>query len=536
MFEYRYDAETGALVLEPDKESTRVWREPRPVFWQELDRIGLGAHFDYPRGCSYCAPIMWGELNRYYYRGRLIATLKAKGRVFDAGAELILNDDYTGERELRDVDVAAMNELNAAGVKRLEAISGDRMRASYERWQGATHYVSFSGGKDSSALLSVAMSSLSPDAYTVIFADTDMETPETYEIARITRYRIETSGGRFIWAQSPFRALESWKLFAPPSRRMRWCCSVHKSAPQTNALRAIMQERGSTSSVAFCGVRWEESPRRSTYDFETLGVKVAGQVSSYPILDWHSGEVWAYLFYKGEPINRAYWYGFRRVGCLICPMTNGQSTAITLQTYPKESAPYIELINRADKRKSDAFTYGYFKSNGWRIRVNGNYLADNPTLYRDRQEDDGTAVIWSKRRTTDWREWFKTLGQLEEQPRRSDQAADVHEYVIKMRKKTGRLTVVGDVNDDEAPLEFRAPKLVGDRSYKSRVKMLVRRATYCVACRTCESNCQRGMITFENGRVKVSDSCIHCYQCLSTEHEGCVRYQSLRKSRACFDE
>ncbi|MBR4751159.1 MAG: hypothetical protein IK077_05320, partial [Thermoguttaceae bacterium] len=171
-------------------------------------------------------------------------------------------------------------------------------------------------------------------------------------------------------------------------------------------------------------------------------------------------------------------------------------------------------------------------SNGWRIRKNGNFLTDNPTLYRYVKLEDGGIVLRSERRTTDWREWFKILGRLEEK-RRSDEA---NEYGIEFKRKPFDFSVGGDVERFDKPIEFHVAKVKGDRTFKSRLKMLVRRATFCVACRNCEANCPHGAISFVNGQVHISDACVHCYQCMTTDNDGCVRYQSLRKSKAYEDE
>lgn len=537
MYEYYYDEKSGALVVDATRKQERSIRDPRPVWWEELDRLGFGERFDYPRGDRDSAPIMWAEMNRYYYCGRYVGKVKALGSDVDSGVDLQI-DDYFHDRELHEVDMDAMNELNADGVAGAIASGVDHIRSTYERYKDtALCYVAFSGGKDSAALLGVAFEALKSDEFSVLYGNTGFDMPETFDTVEETRRLVESRSIRFIDAKSPFDPIEAWRLFGPPSRRISWCCQL-KSSAQTNALREVMTETGAGRSVAFCGVRWAESPRRATYDYDMDGIKIAGQVSSYPILNWTSAEVWATLFREKLPINRAYRNGFNRVGCLLCPRTNGVSTSRTVQIYPKETAPYIEIIEKADKRE-EVQTRGYFKTNGWRVRFDGAFLSNNPTLIRYRKETDGELVVRTEKRVTDWKEWFKILGDLQEKPSVSVSGADGetrHDYTITFHEKPYDFYVVGDENDDNSPLEFHVPKTKGDVKFKSRFKVLLRRAAFCVACRVCEANCPRGAIAFKDGQVRVSDRCVHCYQCMRLKNEGCERYKSLCKSKRFEDD
>ena len=101
-------------------------------------------------------------------------------------------------------------------------------------------------------------------SFVVVFGDTCMEFPDTYDVIEKTRKECETEGIAFYTARSHLKPEESWELFGPPSRTLRWCCSVHKSAPQALLLRELTQ-KANNKAMAFVGVRGEESFTRSKY-------------------------------------------------------------------------------------------------------------------------------------------------------------------------------------------------------------------------------------------------------------------------------
>ena len=74
-------------------------------------------------------------------------------------------------------------------------------------------------------------------------------------------------------AKASFDALESWKFMGPPAVKIRWCCSVHKSAPSLFKVKEILathrkctiQDIKNFKALAFIGIRKLESIARSTY-------------------------------------------------------------------------------------------------------------------------------------------------------------------------------------------------------------------------------------------------------------------------------
>ena len=57
MYSYEYDAETGGLLLNNTPASFS--KEPRPVYFKELDLLGFDRYWSYEKNDSY--PYMWWE-------------------------------------------------------------------------------------------------------------------------------------------------------------------------------------------------------------------------------------------------------------------------------------------------------------------------------------------------------------------------------------------------------------------------------------------------------------------------------------------
>ena len=86
MYSYTWDTETGGLLLNSSPLSFS--KEPRPVYYKELDILGFDRYWNYAKNDSY--PYMWAEANNYFYRGRQVA--KTKGGSLYTAPEIVILD------------------------------------------------------------------------------------------------------------------------------------------------------------------------------------------------------------------------------------------------------------------------------------------------------------------------------------------------------------------------------------------------------------------------------------------------------------
>jgi len=503
VYAYTYDKKTGGIRL--NSSPAGFSKEPRPVYAAELDVLGFDRYWEYDRQID--APYMWAEANAYWYRGVCVAKLKA-GNLYTA-PEVLISVDESGnpikpelnDNALRSVDLSAMAEVNHEMLKIIEQSTVKKILTIYEKYKDRLDcfYVAFSGGKDSCVLLDLVRKTLPKGSFVVVFGDTGMEFPDTYAVIEKTREWCIREEIPFYIAKSHLDPKESWALFAPPSRVLRWCCSVHKSTPQTLKLREVTGIDDYTG-LAFVGIRAQESLARSQYDYFNIGKKVKGQYDFYPILEWTSAEVWLYVFANNIKINESYKKGNSRAGCLFCPKSGGLSDYMRYSSYPNEIKTYIDLIRMtSDKTFSDSSFADFINRGAWATRGDGRYVATAQINYHE-DKKDGKIVITIKNPASNWREWIKTL-------------RGVIKYIIKETKNG--YTVEIDENEIKRNL-----------SDARILRQVFKKAAYCNACRVCESNCKNGCIIFPNGRVQIS-GCLHCYDC----HElpgGCLRYDSLK--------
>lgn len=415
MYSYTFDLETGGIIL--NSTPTNFSKEPRPVYAAEMDILGFDKHWDYEKQNE--VPYMWAESNFYWYRGVQIA--KTKGGGLYTAPELIIADDlhetnpyWKQGTKLIPIDIGAMCAINKDLLTVIEDSTVKKIVKEYEKFKDKLDifHVAFSGGKDSAVLLDLVKKALPKGSFVVIFGDTGMEFPDTYITVEETKKQCETDGTPFYIARSHFDPKDSWKLFGPPARVLRWCCSVHKSTPQTLKMREITG-KDDYIGMDFVGVRAHESLARSKYDYENLGKKQRGQYSFNPILEWTSAEVWLYIFLNRLNINAAYKKGNSRAGCLLCPMGGGRGDYLQHTCYPDEVGSYINMIKSMNGRNKgdDVALASYVANGGWNARKNGRDLIMGEVRYCETIKN-GKVQIEVTAPKTDWKEWIKTIGKI----------------------------------------------------------------------------------------------------------------------------
>ena len=511
MYTYKWDPETGGLLL--NSSPLGFSKEPRPVYYKELDLLGFDNHWKYDKDDTF--PIMWAEANNYWYKGRKIAATRG-GSVNNAPSVDFYIEELREGEKLEFVDVSQMVFKNNSI---LESLVQETIKNIYNTYvehkkKVDVFYVAFSGGKDSVVTLDLVKKALPGNAFKVLFGDTGMEFPDTYETVDYIENECNRADIEFIRASSGRNPLESWRLFGPPATVSRWCCSVHKTAPQIIALR---EHTGKTNftGMAFVGVRAGESLARSEYDYVSLGEKHKGQYSCNPILEWNSAELYLYIFRENLYLNKAYKKGNRRAGCLVCPRAAERNEYMCQAWYTSEFNSYIDVIKDLykkdfqDEHKLDEF----IANGGWKARKNGRDLSIKIGYKEEKKADKQIITVTNPQ--TDWKTWIVTIGVL---------ITDESPYRILFRDKEYSF----EVNDQENGYEVKFDDALSKENplFVKLLKNVFRRAASCVLCRECEADCHNGCIIMKDGKLKISSSCVHCAQCHKAE-KGCLRYKSL---------
>lgn len=188
------------------------------------------------------------------------------------------------------------------------------------------YYVAFSGGKDSVVILDlVKRSGCMFDAHYNI---TGIDPPELYYFIRdnfpeVERHRPETT---------------IWKLIVkkmmPPTRRVRYCCEY-------------LKERGGNDRKVVTGVRWAESSRRGKRRIVEACFRNDRKFYVNPIIDWSDEDVWEYINNNNLKYCSLYDDGFKRLGCIGCPMAGKDERKKEFSRWPTYEKKFRKVFRVA---------------------------------------------------------------------------------------------------------------------------------------------------------------------------------------------
>lgn len=514
MYAYEWDSSTGGYILTPMP--LAFSKEPRPVYYKELDILGFDKYWDYDKNDSF--PYMWAEANNYYYRGRLVA--KTKGGSLYTPPELVLIEDPEPEGyPLRFVDIPAMVDKNRQLMEQLVQETIKKIYNTFIEYKDKVDvfYVAFSGGKDSVVVLDLVQRALPHNCFKVLFGDTGMEFPDTYETVEKIKQICAEEKIEFLQAKSKLKPENTWQIFGPPAVTIRWCCSVHKTTPQIMQLREVLQKPDFTG-MAFTGVRGDESLSRNEYDAISYGGKHSGQYSCHPILEWNTAELFLYIYENDLTFNKAYKKGNTRAGCLVCPMSQGKHDYMKYKNYPDNTDLFINKIITTSGKNFSKENYDRFVEQGyWRTRKSGREL----NFGHDKHVFEivkGQNVITVQKKNEYWKEWAKTIGQVT--------SLDDGEFSIAYEGKSYAIRTISTQEDGE---QFTFPNIGNSKSdikFLSLFKSVIIKSVYCVNCGYCAAECKSGCIDMANG-VHISNQCKHCFSCHDI-YSHCLRYNSIK--------
>lgn len=227
------------------------------------------------------------------------------------------------------------------------------------------YYLCYSGGKDSDVIRILA--DLAGVKHEIHHNLTTADAPETVRYIQSIPGVIIDRPEITMWELIP-------KKLMPPTRLVRYCF-------------AELKERGGTGRLKITGVRWDESRNRA----ENAGlVKVIGKPKTMreaadkigaeyeetkkggmvlnndndksrrfvehcyrttstminPIVDWTDDEVWEFLHHYGCRSNPLYECGFKRVGCVGCPMAGSAGVKKEFIRWPKFRIMCVHAFDR----------------------------------------------------------------------------------------------------------------------------------------------------------------------------------------------
>jgi len=193
------------------------------------------------------------------------------------------------------------------------------------------YYLAFSGGKDSIVIYDLAQrSGVKFEAY---YNVTTVDPPELMKFIRQYYPHIKKTKPRY----SMFKLIAEIKLF-PPLRQQRWCCEW-------------LKEGGGAGRMVVTGVRNAESTKRAGRRMVENCKRGNDKMFINPIIDWTDDDVWSFIRGVGLAYCSLYDEGFKRIGCVMCPMANQKEEA---ERWPKIAEKYRKACIEAHENATKA--------------------------------------------------------------------------------------------------------------------------------------------------------------------------------------
>lgn len=213
-----------------------------------------------------------------------------------------------------------LTQLNFEGKNKIE-VSLNRLE-EFEPPEG--YHLAFSGGKDSIVIFDLAVKAgVKFDAHYNI---TGIDPPELV-------YFIRQHYSSIIYERP---LMNIWKLVERkglPRRNARFCCEY-------------LKEHSGAHRVVVTGVRWQESWQRKRRKMVETCRWVKAKSFLHPIIDWTNSEVWEYIRQNRLPYCSLYDEGFKRLGCILCPMTTAAQARRDMERWPKIAGAWYRACVR----------------------------------------------------------------------------------------------------------------------------------------------------------------------------------------------
>lgn len=445
----------------------------------------------------------------FYYRGSIIVDGK---KIFRS----IYNEE-TGKWEVRfykkyenfdgelvGTDMNLAVEANSLFLEQIEMDSLEQINKVYKEYKNLPHANSFSGGKDSAVTLNLVRY-LDKDIPT-IYMNTSIDFPETVEyIHNLTK----------MWGVNLIELHPSQDFFTlcdklgPPSRFMRWCCKTSKFGP----IGRYFNNNYTSDVLVASGIRANESSSRSEYEPVQRNSAIPNQILHFPILKWSSLMVWLYHYWRDIPINPAYYQGYSRIGCMICPEKTTRDLSRLKRTHKAIYSKYENKLIDYAKNNQISEIESWLNQYKWRFRA-PKYSKQYVKIRKLCSYDD--EVLYEIKTTSKMEnivDFFKIYGKIK-----------VKNKLISINNHKLDLSIIKN--------SIRVKYYTNEPRIKKKFEKQLEKALNCVGCGSCISTCKNGAIFIKDGKRSIdTEKCTQCLQCLESNglRKGCIALNYKRE-------
>ena len=513
----------------------------RPVFPEE--QILLALIFE-KEPFYYKTKSVWYGSNAYIINGKKVKLSVGKLNKWSLEKIKVVREQY--EENIKKISYKYFNEAVERFVKanndRYNFITEEAIRyvqGYRERYAIEDMVVSFSGGKDSTVVSNIVTRALGSNKVLHIFGDTTLEFPYTLDYRKRFNKASESQGIHVLTAKNYEKNFEELcNVIGPPSRVMRWCCTVFKTGAIQKTISAAFKDK--TNILSFQGIRRSESASRSKYERESESPKISKQTVAAPIINWIDFDVWLYILTAGIDFNDAYRLGYTRVGCWCCPNNGAWSEFLSkIHMFDKYVHWRDVLVGFAGQiGKPDAEEY--VDSGNWKARQGGNGLAaaQKSIVSFEPCVVDENAFNYELQRpiSEELYELFKPFGFIDKEIG-NKRLGEV--YVL---NKLGRVVLIlqGRIGSTNLKVTIKDIHIAKARTLsvaEGKIQCQLTKYQMCLGCKACESICKHDAILVKddgNGNVTYridNDRCVRCAECVGHFDAGCYMKKVLRIKR-----
>lgn len=512
--------------------------DARPVFPEE--RLLLEILLDSPL-CFLKDSVWNGTGNRYYVNGKRISITisevikKDPNYIREMLAKYETENTYKYFDEIIEKWVYANREhYDYITTEAKQYISDFSKRFINNDLNAA--FVSFSGGKDSTVVSDLVRKALGNPSIIHIFGNTTLEFPQTYEY--IERFKSANRKTPVLRAENKeqdfFNLCES---FGPPSRSLRWCCTIFKTGFIGEKIKKTFDDRKTV--LTFYGIRRSESTSRSTYERSSEGRKISKQLVASPIIDWFDYDIWLYLLTTGIDFNKAYRLGYARVGCWCCPNNSAWSQFLASVYMPELYEKFYGILLNFAKKMGKTNPEEYVTSGGWKARQGGAgiELSKNVAIDFKPCATDALSFNYSLNRpiSKEMYEFFKPFGILDFEMGKA-RLGEV--YILDFVTRQPIMKLQGRIGSNELRISILSTPIAARTKtveIELKFKCQITKYQLCVGCHACENACKHNAIKLiKNGPgdsdydyVIDEDKCVHCFECINHYSGGCFMRRVL---------
>jgi len=223
----------------------------------------------------------------------------------------------------------------------------------------ATNIISFSGGKDSTAMALLMLENNIP-IHSVVAFDTGWEFPQMYEHWKL----FEQKTGLKIEVLKPEKSF-TYQMLKHPVARQRgpdkgsvhrfgygWPSVMRRWCTRTKTSRLDRYKKDVSNPALYIGIAWDEQHRAKNTD-----------TKRYPLIEWGITEKQALKICRGYGFEWGGLYDvFDRVSCFCCPLQSLGNLRLLRRYYPEQWNQMLEwdaMIPAGDKRFKDKSICAY---------------------------------------------------------------------------------------------------------------------------------------------------------------------------------